>query len=164
MATSSDRGEKMKQIVKNTVVTLNYDVTDTDGNVVDAGEEPLMYLHGGYDGVFAAIEQALQGKSVGDTVAMKMQPDQAYGEYDADLVLIESLDALPQPLTIGMQIEGEPEDTPEEVLFYRVTDIAEGKAVLDSNHPLAGIALVFTGTITALRPASPAEIEAGQPL
>ncbi|MBC8019129.1 MAG: peptidylprolyl isomerase [Verrucomicrobia bacterium] len=154
----------MKQIVKNTVVTLSYDVTDTDGNVLDAGEEPLMYLHGGYDDVFAAIEQALQGKSVGDSVAVKKQPDQAYGEYDADLVLIESLDALPQPLTIGMQIEGEPEDAPEEVIFYRVTDIAEGKAVLDGNHPLAGIALVFTGTITAVRPASPSEIEAGQPL
>jgi len=154
----------MKQIVKDSVVTLSYEVTDPDGNVLDAGEKPLIYLHGGYDDVFASIELALQGRGVGDTVTVKMQPAQAYGEYDADLVLIESLDALPQPLTVGMQIEAEPGGDSEEAVFYRVTDIAEGKAVLDGNHPLAGQALVFTGTVTAVRPASPAEIEAGQVL
>jgi FKBP-type peptidyl-prolyl cis-trans isomerase SlyD len=154
----------MKQIVKDSVVTLSYEVTDPDGNVLDAGEEPLIYLHGGYDDVFSAIEQALQRKSVGDTVMVKMQPDQAYGEYDAGLVLIESLDVLPQPLAIGMQIEGEPEGAPDEAIFYRVTDIAEGKAVLDGNHPLAGQSLVFTGTVTAVRPATAGELEAGQVL
>ena len=161
---SGGQGEKMKQIFKDSVVTLSYEVTDPDGNVLDAGEEPLVYLHGGYDDVFSAIEQALQGKSVGDTVKVKMQPAQAYGEYDAELVLVESLDALPQPLTIGMQIEGVPDGAPDEAIFYRVTDIAEGKAVLDGNHPLAGQALVFTGTVTAARPTTPAEIESGQAL
>ncbi len=160
-AAFGDKGEKMRQIVKDRVVTLSYEVTDPDGNVLDAGEEPLMYLHGGYDDVFEAIEQALQGKSVGDTVTVKMQPAQAYGEYDAELVLIESLDVLPQPLKVGMQIEGEPEGEPDEMNFYTVTDIADGKAVLDGNHPLAGQALVFTGTVTAVRPALPGEIEAG---
>jgi FKBP-type peptidyl-prolyl cis-trans isomerase SlyD len=162
MATFTDRRGKMNKIEKDTVVTLSYEVTDPDGAVLDAGEEPLMYLHGGYDDVFEAIEQALQGKSVGDTVRVKMQPDQAYGEYDAELVLIESVDALPQPLKIGMQIEGEPEGAPDEAIFYRVTDIADGRAVLDGNHPLAGMALIFTGTITAVRPASSSEIKAGQ--
>jgi FKBP-type peptidyl-prolyl cis-trans isomerase SlyD len=152
----------MKLVAKDTVVTLSYEVVDTDGLVVDAGEEPLMYLHGGYDDVFVPIEEALEGKNVGDTVKVKMQPAQAYGEYDAELVLIESVDVLPQPLKIGMQIEGEPEGEPDEVVFYRVTDIADGKAVLDGNHPLAGMALIFTGTITAVRQATPAEIEAGQ--
>lgn len=154
----------MKKVQKNTVVTLSYEVVDPDGIVLDAGEEPLMYLHGGYDDVFVPIELALQGKSIGDTVTVKMQPAQAYGEYDADLVLIEPVEILPQPLKVGMQIEGEPEGSPDEVIFYRVTDIADGKAVLDGNHPLAGIALIFTGTITAVRPGTPAEIEAGQVL
>ena len=161
---SGAQGEHMKQIEKNTVVTLSYEVTDPDGNVLDAGEEPLIYLHGGYDDVFAAIELALQGKGVGDTVTVKMQPAQAYGEYDADLVLVEPLSSLPQPLTVGMQIEAEPGGDSEVAAFYRVTDIAEGKAVLDGNHPLAGQALVFTGTVTAVRPARPGELEAGQVL
>ena len=152
----------MKQIVKDSIVTLSYEVTDPDGNVLDAGEKPLIYLHGGYDDIFAAIEHTLQGKSVGDTVMVKMQPAQAYGEYDADLVMIEALEALPQPVTVGMQIEAENDGVSGEAVFYRVTDIAEGKAVLDGNHPLAGRALIFTGTVTAVRPASPGEIEAGE--
>lgn len=154
----------MKQIVKDTVVVINYEVTDTDGNVLDAGEEPLMYIHGGYDDVFVALEQAFQGKSVGDTVTVKLQPAQAYGEYNADLVLIEPVDVLPQPLKVGMQIVGEPEGAPGEAIFYRVTDIADGKAVLDGNHPLSGMALVFTGTVISVRPARSEEIAALQKL
>jgi FKBP-type peptidyl-prolyl cis-trans isomerase SlyD len=42
-----------------------------------------------------------------------------------------------------------------------VTDIADGKVVLDGNHPLAGNALVFTCTVTAVRPASTEEIAHG---
>jgi FKBP-type peptidyl-prolyl cis-trans isomerase SlyD len=152
----------MNRITHNSVVSLSYEVMSPDGDVIDAGETPLKYLHGGYDDIFPAIEDALQGKSVGDTVTIKMQPDQAYGEYDADLVVVESLDVLPQPLAIGMQIEGETEGSDGEAAFYRVTDIADGKAVLDGNHPLAGMALVFTATITAVRPASAEEIKAGQ--
>lgn len=154
----------MKHAVKDSIVTVNYEITDTNGAVLDAGEEPLMYLNGGYDNVFAAIEEGLHGKSVGETVVIKIQPDQMYGEYNADLIVIEPVNALPQPLAIGMQIEIESKTESSEPAFYRVTDIAEGKAVLDGNHPLAGMALVFTGTITDVRPATDDEKEAGQVL
>jgi len=152
----------MNAIARNCVVTLSYEVTDTDGAVIDAGEVPLRYLHGGYEDIFTTIEEQLDGKKVGETVTVKLQPDQAYGEYDADLVQIEPLTSLPHPLEIGMQIEGAPEGEPDATVFYRVTDIAEGKAVLDGNHPLAGIALVFTATVMAVRPATPAEMKAGK--
>ncbi len=152
----------MNTVVRNCVVTLSYEVTDTDGAVIDAGETPLRYLHGGYEDIFPTIEEQLEGKRVGDSVTVKLQPDQAYGEYDADLVQIEPLGSLPQPLEIGMQIEGAPEGDPDAAVFYRVTDIAEGKAVLDGNHPLAGMALVFTATVMAVRPATAAEIETGK--
>jgi FKBP-type peptidyl-prolyl cis-trans isomerase SlyD len=152
----------MNRIEKNRIVTLSYEVTAPDGYVLDAGETPLKYIHGGYDDIFPAIEDALQGKTVGETVTIKMQPDQAYGEYNVDLVVIESLDLLPQPLSIGMQIEGEPEGSGGAAVFYRVTDIADGKAVLDGNHPLAGMAMIFTATVMAVSPASAEEIKAIQ--
>lgn len=154
----------MKIIEKNCVVTLDYQVTDPEGELIDEGKESLVYLHGGYEGIFASIEAALDGKRVGDSVAVKMQPAQAFGEYDPELVTLESVNDLPQPLTVGMQIEGAPEGEAENAMLYRVTDIAEGKAVLDGNHPLAGIALVFKATVKALRPATPDEIKTGQAL
>ncbi len=150
------------QVIKNTVVTLDYNVTDPDGELVDAGKEPLVYLHGGYDDIFPMIEEALQGKKVGETVVVKMQPDDAFGEYDADLIQVESRKDFPKELQVGMQFEGLPEGgDDDEALIYRVTEIADDRVVLDGNHPLAGMALVFTCTVTAVRPASAEEIAHG---
>ena len=101
------------------------------------------------------IEEALQGKKVGESVVVKMQPDDAFGEYDAELVQIEPRKSFPKELQIGMQFEGAPEDGDEDdILIYRVTEIADDKVVLDGNHPLAGMALVFTCTVTGVRPAN----------
>ncbi|MDR2787692.1 MAG: peptidylprolyl isomerase [Candidatus Accumulibacter sp.] len=150
------------QVAKNTVVTLDYKVTDPDGELVDAGQEPLVYLHGGYDDLFPMIEEALQDKKIGETVAVKMQPDEAFGEYDADLIEIEPRKDFPRELQVGMQFEGLPEDGHEDdALIYRVTEIADDRVVLDGNHPLAGMALIFTCTVIAVRPASAEEIAHG---
>jgi FKBP-type peptidyl-prolyl cis-trans isomerase SlyD len=153
----------MNKITRNSVVTLAYTLVDVDGNVIDDGKEPLTYLHGGYDAIFLPVEAALHGKEIGDSVAVKLQPADAFGEYDSELVQIVPVDELPQPLAVGMQIEGTPEGGGDENrIFATVTDIADGKAVLDGNHPLAGIALIFAGTIQEIRPATPAEIAAAQ--
>ena len=150
------------QVAKDTVVTLDYNVTDPDGELVDAGKEPLVYLHGGHDDIFPMIEEALQGKKVGETVVVKMQPDDAFGEYDADLIQVEPRKAFPKELEVGMQFEGLPESGDEDdAIIYRVTEIADDKVVLDGNHPLAGMALVFTCTVTGVRPASAEELEHG---
>lgn len=150
------------QVAKNTVVTLDYNVTDPDGELVDAGKDPLVYLHGGYDDIFPMIEEALQGKKVGESVVVKMQPDDAFGEYDAELIQIEPRKSFPKELQVGMQFEGLPEGGEEdEAIIYRVTEIADDRVVLDGNHPLAGMALVFTCTVTAVRPASADEIAHG---
>ncbi len=151
------------QVAKNTVVTLDYSVTDTEGELVDAGQEPLVYLHGGYDDIFPMIEEALQGKKVGESVVVKMQPDDAFGEYDAELIQMEPRNAFPKELQVGMQFEGLPDgdENSDDIMIYRVTEIADDKVVLDGNHPLAGMALIFTCTVTAVRPASTEEIAHG---
>lgn len=149
----------MAGIAKNSVVTLDYTVTDIDGIPVDEGREPLIYLHGGYDDVFPQIETALEGKSAGESIIVNLQPAEAFGEYDADLVRIESVDAFNEPVEVGMQLE-QTENGND--LVFTVTDVAEGKVVLDGNHPLAGMALVFEGTVISVRPASEREIRAGK--
>jgi FKBP-type peptidyl-prolyl cis-trans isomerase SlyD len=151
-----------RQVVRNTVVTLDYSVTDPDGELVDAGQEPLVYLHGGYDDIFPMIEEAVQEKRIGESVVVKMQPDDAFGEYDAELIQIEPRTDFPEELQVGMQFEGVPDsDDEDDIMIYRVTEIADDKVVLDGNHPLAGMALIFTCTVTDVRPASAQEIEHG---
>jgi FKBP-type peptidyl-prolyl cis-trans isomerase SlyD len=129
---------------------------------VDEGRDPLIYLHGGYDDIFPKIEEALQGKQAGDAVQVKLQPDEAFGEYDADLVQIEPRSSFPEVLEVGMQFEGAPPGSEEDdLVIYRVTDIVDDKVMLDGNHPLAGLALVFSCTVSEVRAASDEEIAHG---
>ena len=129
-------------IQKNSVVTLHYEMFDADNQLLDKTVEPVEYLHGGYDGIFPLVEEALHEKNVGDTVDVFMQPEDAFGEQDPELVRIED---------------------PEHggVLVYRVTDVADGKAVVDANHPLAGMKIRFKATVEAVREATADEIAHG---
>jgi len=148
------------QIGQDTVVTLKYRVTDPDGNVVDEGNMPLTYLHGGYHGIFLRIEEELEGRKVGDAIEVKLQPEDAFGEYDADLVTVESRDLFPENIEVGMQFERATEGEDDEML-YTVTNIADGKVVVDGNHPLAGMALIFACTVAGVRKASAEELAHG---
>ncbi|MBI4987004.1 MAG: peptidylprolyl isomerase [Rhodocyclales bacterium] len=150
------------QIGKDSVVTLAYRVTDVDGNLVDEGAEPLVYLHGGYGGIFGKIEETLQGTGVGDKFEVRLEPEDAFGDYDAELVMVEPRNLFPDNIEVGMQFEraGE-EGEDEEDELYTITDIADDKVVVDGNHPLAGMALVFSCTVTEVRVASAEEISHG---
>jgi FKBP-type peptidyl-prolyl cis-trans isomerase SlyD len=149
------------QVAKDTVVTLSYRVTDPDGNLIDDGKTPLVYLHGGYDGIFARIEEALQGKDVGAQLQVKLQPEEAFGEYDAELVRIEPLSLFPEGIEVGMQFERAGEDEDDDDMIYTITDIEGDKVVVDGNHPLAGMALVFSCTVADVRVATAEELAHG---
>ncbi|MDD3355010.1 peptidylprolyl isomerase [Zoogloea sp.] len=148
------------EIAKNTVVTLDYTVTDPDGKMIDDGQHPLVYLHGGYDGIFTVIEEALHGKKTGDTLKVKLLPEDAFGEYDAELVLMEDASLFPDNIEVGMSFERVGEDGEEDTI-YHVTEIADGKVVVDGNHPLAGTALIFDITVKSVRAASAEEVGHG---
>ncbi|NDV14129.1 FKBP-type peptidyl-prolyl cis-trans isomerase [Crenobacter caeni] len=148
------------QIAKNSVVTLEYEMFDTDNNLLDKSEEAIAYLHGGYDGIFPLVEEALHGKSVGDTIDVLMTSDDAFGDPEEELVRIEPLDVFPTDIEVGMMFEADDPETGD-VLLFRVTDIADGKAVVDANHPLAGMAIRFKAKITDVRAATADEVAHG---
>ena len=114
----------------------------------------LSYLHGGYGEMLEALERALDGKGPGESVLVQLDPDQAFGDYDAGLLRVEPLERYGEGLSIGMQVE-------EDDKLYRVTDVGGGKAVLDANHPLAGMALRFSLVILTVREASEEEVRRG---
>jgi FKBP-type peptidyl-prolyl cis-trans isomerase SlyD len=148
------------KIVKNTVVTLRYKLSDAQNNLIEESREPMVYLHGGYENTLPKIEEALEGKDVGFQTTIQVEPEDAFGEYDPSLVKIEPRNRLPEPLEVGMQFEGTPdtENASEESLIFTVTDIADDKVVLDGNHPLAGMALRFSLDVAEVRAASDEEI------
>lgn len=147
-------------IKKNSVVTLHYEMFDADNQLIDKTVEPIEYLHGGYDGIFPVVEEALHEKKVGDVVDVTMQPDDAFGEHDQDLIRVEDLSVFPVEVEPGMMFEADDPETGG-VIVYRVTDVADGKAVVDGNHPLAGMVLRFRATVEAVRDATADEIAHG---
>ncbi len=154
------------QIEKDTVVTVTYQVTDAQGEVIQQTDEPMVYLHGGFGEVFEALEQALEGKTVGDEAWVQVEPEDAFGEYDSDLMRIEDRSLFPEVLEVGMQFEGIPDEAidsefEDESPIWTVTDIADDKVVLDGNHPLAGIALRYHLVVTDVRLATAEELERG---
>lgn len=150
-------------IEKNTVVTLRYTVKDVEDVTVDAGDQPLQYLHGDYDGIFPLIEEALEGKTVGEQFSVNLQPEDAFGLYQVELMKIEQRSLFPADLEVGTLFEGKPEGgTDDDIVIYRVTDIGEETVIVDGNHPLAGVPLVFAGEVIAVRAATAQEIEQQQ--
>ena len=148
------------EVAKNTVVSLNYELSDTDGKLIEKTEAPIEYLHGGYDGIFPLVEKALAGKSAGETCRVRLEPDDAFGEYDAGLVHLEPRNKFPDSIAVGMQFEGRGTESGS-TLIYTVTNIADDKVVVDGNHPLAGKALDFICTVAAVRAATKEELTHG---
>ncbi len=150
------------KIVKDTVVSLNYELFDSTGELLERVEEQISYLHGGYDGIFPLVEEALHGKSVGDQISVTMQPDDAFGEYDHNLVEVEPRSSFPKDVTVGMQFEGAPEASDDEdFLLFTVVEVTDDEVTVDGNHPLAGKTLTFNCTVTGVRKASAEELEHG---
>lgn len=150
------------KIEKNAVVTLTYALNDASGELIEQANEPISYLHGGFDGIFPAVEEALHGKNVGDKFTVSMTPDEAFGEYEHDLVRVEPRDMFPPEVAVGMQFEGGAEGADDDdFMLYTVTEVTDKEVTVDGNHPLAGKTLTFSGTITDVRAASAEELEHG---
>lgn len=144
------------KIDQGALVSLDITMYDAQGILLEHSEEPLVYLHG-HDDLFPRVEDALAGKEAGARVALQLEPEEAFGDYDPELVLLMALDKLGEGVEVGMRVEG---DGGEGVAgrIFTITDIADGMAVLDGNHPLAGFALRFDITVLDVRAASPEEL------
>ncbi|KQQ96536.1 peptidylprolyl isomerase [Massilia sp. Leaf139] len=149
------------KIAKNTVVTVNYKLSDAQNNLIEEGAQPMVYLHGGYENTLPKIEEELDGKEVGYASTLQVEPDDAFGDYDAELVKVEDRSRLPEPLEVGMQFEGMADGADDEPMIFTVTEIADDKVVLDGNHPLAGMALRFELSVVDVRAATDEEIAHG---
>ncbi len=152
------------KITPQCVVALTWTLKDTLGEVLDELEEPVEFLLGGND-LLAKIEDALQGYELGDKADLHLEPENAFGDYDENLVFLELRKIFPAELEAGMTFDGAAlpagasADAPKDKI-YTVTEIYPDHVVLDGNHPLAGIALRLSLKVESVREAT--EVEIGQ--
>ena len=149
-------------IAANKAVSIEYTLTNDDGDVIDssAGGAPLVYLQGAGN-IIPGLEKALEGKAVGDELDVTVEPEDAYGEYSAELVstLNKSMFEGVDQLEVGMQFHASAPDGQMQIVTIR--DLDGDDVTVDGNHPLAGQRLNFKVKVVAIRDASEEEIAHG---
>lgn len=153
----------MTAITDNFVVEINYNLTTSDGELLDSSKDqgPLYYIHGKKN-IIPGLEKGLDGKKVGDEFKVVVAPEEAYGEFDEQLVKVfkkEQFGESANDLRPGMQFEIETDEG--QVLIMAVIELKEDEVVLDGNHPLAGETLHFDVEVLSLRMATDKELEQG---
>ena len=152
-------------ITSQCVVELTWTLKDTLGEVLDELDDPVTFYVGGHD-LLPKIEEALQGHSVGAKIDLHLEPEDAFGDFDENLLFLEPRSLFPKDIEEGLTIEGTAlpsgcnPDAPRNV-FYTITEIYPEHVVLDGNHPLSGIALRLSLKVNHVRLATEQEQQAG---
>lgn len=153
------------EITPQCVVALTWTLKDTLGEVLDVLDEPVEFLVGG-DDLLPRIEEALQGHAPGAKLDLHLEPEEAFGDFNEQLLFLEPRGLFPAGIEEGMTLEGSAlpagtsPDAPRNAL-YTITEIYPEHIVLDGNHPLAGIAIRLSLTVVAVREATEEEIGQG---
>jgi len=153
------------EITPQCVVALTWTLKDTLGEDLDVLSDPVEFLVGG-DDLLKKVEEALQGHVAGDKLDLHLEPEDAFGDFNDQLIFLEPRALFPAVLEEGMSFDGNalPEgsnpDIPKDRL-YVVTDIYPEHVVLDGNHPLSGIALRLHLQVNSVREATEQEIGGG---
>ncbi len=148
-------------ISKNSVVTLNYTLTDDENEVLDSsvGAEPLVYLHGA-NNIIPGLEEALDGKKQGDKFKVKIPAEKAYGEHIEEMIQHIPKNQFPtdQDLQPGMKFQA---NSPQGPIVLTVVEVGETEILVDGNHPLAGENLNFEVEVAEIRVATAEELTHG---
>ncbi len=149
------------QVADDKVVAFHYTLTDLKGELIDTseGQEPLAYLHG-RGSLISGVENALAGKAAGDKLSLTLEPEEAYGAHDKELVKTMPVSDLEgdHDLEQGIQLEVDFPDGPKTVT---VTEVKGNEVTLDGNHPLAGKTLNFEIEVTEIREPTEEELTHG---
>ncbi|MEN8862893.1 MAG: peptidylprolyl isomerase [Lentimonas sp.] len=149
------------QISEGTVVSMDYALKDDEGTVIDQSQpgQPLVYLHG-HRNIIPGLEAALESKSSGESVEVRVDPADGYGEPNPALEQVVPRDRFQgvEDLQVGMQFQANTDQGPVSV---RVTKVEDDDVTVDGNHPLAGKHLNFNVTVLEVRAGTEEEIAHG---
>lgn len=149
------------QIEDKKIVVMNYTLTTDDGEVLDQSDDgTFAYLHGAQN-IISGLESALVGKSAGDTLNVKVAPEDGYGERNDEMVQVvgKEMFEADAEIEVGMQFNAEgPEGHP---IMITVAAIEGNDVTIDGNHPLAGVNLNFDVSVVEVKDASEEEIAHG---
>ncbi len=150
------------KVENHSVVSIHYELTNNDGDVLDSseGQDPLTYLHG-VGNLIPGLEKEILDKTVGDAFNVTVAPGEGYGEVEEELVQTVPVSVFEgvEKVEPGMQFRASGPGGDAQLIT--VTAVEGDMVTIDGNHPLAGVTLNFKVEITAIRAATDEEIEHG---
>jgi FKBP-type peptidyl-prolyl cis-trans isomerase SlyD len=149
------------QVSKNTVVTIDYTLKDTEGKILDTSSEgdPISYVHG-IGAIIPGLERALEGREAPESITVTIRPEEGYGPRDESLVqtvprdLFDNVD----DLQAGMRFDA---DAGGRQTVITILEVGDEEVKIDGNHPLAGESLQFDVTLVDVREAGEDELKQG---
>jgi len=156
----SEQNNSKQFIAKGKVVSITYRIFNEQGDLVEQSDIPVDYVHGTENDMFAKVESALEGKSVGDSVEVVLPPEDGFGYPDPSLTFTDDLENVPPEYHhVGARpmFQNEHGDVTE----FVVSKIENGKLTVDGNHPFAGKTMKFKVDVVAIRDATDDEMQGG---
>jgi FKBP-type peptidyl-prolyl cis-trans isomerase 2 len=133
----------MEKITQNSTVTVNYTGKLEDGTIFDTslveGREPLKAKLGEGQ-LIPGFESGLIDMTIGENKTIDINPTEAYGEYNDELIVEVPKNNVPENVEVGMMLQTFGPMGPS---IVKVLEIKDEVVVLDANHPLAGKKLTF---------------------
>ena len=144
------------------IVSIHYTLTNNNGDVIDTSKDdaPLSYLHGAGN-IVPGLEAALLGKTVGESLQVTVQPEDAYGERQDEMIQTVPREMFQgvEDIQPGMQFQADAPDGSVQMIV--VSAVADDEITVDANHPLAGEILNFDVSIEAVREPTAEELDHG---
>jgi FKBP-type peptidyl-prolyl cis-trans isomerase SlyD len=146
------------EIRRNRVVALEYTLKDDAGSVIDkSGKDLLYYLHG-HSNIVPGLEEVLEGKSAGETLAVSIPPEKGYGSRDPKLISKIPISRLPAG-TSPMKGQRFSIQMGNQTRNVTVTKVLINDVEIDANHALADKTLHFDLRVREVREATRSELE-----
>jgi len=140
------------------LVSLVYRICDDSGRVLEQSDLPVSYIHGGHNELIGGMDRAVAGRRAGDTVELRLDPNQGFGSHDPALTFTDAIDNVPPQFRhIGAEVQMQNEAG--DVKTFYVTRIEDGRLTVDGNHPFAGKELRVTVEIKDVRDPTEQELE-----
>lgn len=156
-----DKQQKPDKVGDDVVVSIDYTLT-VDGAIIDSSDEegPLEFLQG-HGNIIPGLEQAMYGMKTGDSKRVVVTPEEGYGEYDPEAVMLVPRSEFPKDIPLKPGVELEVTDQEGDTQFARIVSLTKSEVKLDFNHPLAGKTLNFQVSVTDLRQPTDEELDHG---
>jgi len=125
-------------------VTVHYTGSLEDGTVFDSsiGKDPLAFTIGAGE-VISGFDDAVKGMKVGEVKTVTLTPDQAYGEYNNDLIITLEISQIPSSINLELGENIPLQNSAGQIYVSKIIGIGLTTVTVDANHELAGKTLIF---------------------